>query len=94
MNNDELIKKCYDVHLSDLGEQVTFTFEEYESFWKNHFFGKKYSMKNRSGPDVDCSVAYYPLPYYKDLRALIEMPMKDGGTDYREVPIMYLKTKQ
>lgn len=86
----DIIYHCYDEHLKLFDGKVKFTFEQYEIFWKNHQTGSDYKMKNRNGSMVDCKIAYYPLPYYDDLRAMIEIPMKDGF-DFRDVPVHFLQ---
>lgn len=85
------IEHCFNEHLKDLGN-VYFTLEEYTEFWVNHKPGKEYTMVNKDKSAVVVQVVYYPLPYYKDLRACIEFPIP-GGIDYREVPIKFLKAK-
>lgn len=88
----ELIQFCFDEHVKDIGGLVQFTFHEYASFWKGNEPGIKYELKNRNGSTETCVVAYYPLPYYKDLRALVEI--KSGSyIDFREVPVRFLNKK-
>lgn len=68
--------------------------------WKSHRIGNVYSMINRDGSKSDgWKIAYYPLfgTYknekwieFNEPRALIERPIK-GGTDFREMPLRYLK---
>lgn len=64
--------------------------------WVNHKDGDFYTMDGK--PDL-WKIAYYPIfedgktnEKYSEPRALIEKPMKDG-TDFREVPLRYLKKK-
>ena len=85
------VKECYDSHIEDMPDSF-FSFEEYRDFWTNHNIGDVYEMKNRNGSVVTCTIVYYPLPYYKDLRALIEVDMVDG-VDLRDVPIKFLNKK-
>ena len=89
MTQGELIHTCFNAHANDIGG-VNFSFEEYKSFWAGHSIGAIYEMKNKNGSTVRCKIAYYPLPYYKDLRALIEID-NITWTDYREVPVVFLK---
>lgn len=91
MTGEQLIQHCFNEHAKDIGG-IQFSFEEYKAFWTSHAPGANYEMKNRDGSIVVCRVAYYPLPYYKDLRALIEINKVDW-TDFPEVPIRFLKTK-
>lgn len=86
----DLITYCFNEHLKDIGGEVSFTLDQYRSFWEQYKPENNYQMKNRDGSFVNCKVAYYPLPYYKDLRALIEIPMNEG-TDFREVPVHFLQ---
>lgn len=88
---DLLIYKCYEEHVKDIGghEEITFSFSHYYNFWTRHKVGAEYLMVNRDKSLVKCKVAYYPLPYYKDLRALIEID-KGMWTDFREVPVTFL----
>jgi len=81
---------CYKEHLKDIGGIVYFDMMEYALFWLNHFPGRKYTMTNKDKSQVIVTIAYYPLPYYKDLRACIEFPIP-GGIDFRDVPIKFLK---
>lgn len=89
MSADELVIHCFNEHVKDIGGRVLFTFDEYRAFWLSHSVGDRYSMRNRDGSIIDCSVAYYPIPYYKDLRALIEIS-NGAYIDFREVPIRFL----
>jgi hypothetical protein len=64
--------------------------------WMAHQVGDEYTMDNK--PDL-WKIAYYPIfedgktgQEYSEPRALIEKPMT-GGTDFREVPLRYLKKK-
>lgn len=64
--------------------------------WMNHKIGDTYTMDEK--PDL-WKIAYYPIfedgktnVPYKEPRALIERPMKDG-TDFREMPLRYLSKK-
>jgi hypothetical protein len=91
MTQDELIKHCFDVHVSDCNGEIKFTFEQYSDFWKNNAIGSKYEMRNRDGSIVtDISIVYYPLPH-PTLTALVGIPMKNNATDYREIPVHFLK---
>lgn len=66
----------------------------------NHKIGDIYSMTNRDGSKSEgWKIAYYPLTGtykegkwvdFKEPRALIERPMKEG-IDFREVPIRFLE---
>lgn len=87
---NKVIKFCFDEHVKDLNEEIKFTYEQYESFWLNHKLGDNYRMKNRDGSYVNCKVVYYPLPYYADLRALIELE-REVGVDLRDVPVYFLE---
>lgn len=89
MTADQLILHCFNEHVKDLGE-VYFTFAEYWNFWVSHEPGDIYKMTNKDRSVVLCRVAYYPLPYFKDLRALIEIHKGDYN-DFREVPVKFLK---
>jgi len=71
---------------------------------KDHRIGNIYSMVNRDGSSSgQWKIVYYPLEGtyisekgnkvwvdYEEPRVLIEQPIK-GGTDFREVPLRYLK---
>lgn len=92
MNRDELIHFCFNEHVKDIGGKVFFTFDEYRSFWINHKTGDVYELVNRNGSFETCRVVYYPVPYYKDLRALVEIK-KGGISDFREVPVKFLVQK-
>lgn len=85
---EDIIKHCFTEH-AKLGE-IKFSYEQYEKFWVEHKVGDEYRMVNRDKTSVICKVAYYPLPDFADLRALIEIKIKDG-TDFREVPVHYLE---
>lgn len=62
--------------------------------WQQHKIGDLYSMDHKPAM---WKIAYYPIfedgktliPYHEP-RALIESPMKGGGTDFREMPLRYL----
>jgi hypothetical protein len=65
--------------------------------WQSHQLSSTYSMDNK--PDI-WKIAYYPIfsdgktgQQYSEPRALIERPMI-GGTDFREVPLRYLKRNE
>lgn len=65
-----------------------------DPLWVSHKIGDTYTMDNK--PDL-WKIAYYPIfedgvtnKLYSEPRALIEKPMV-GGTDFREVPLRYLK---
>jgi len=61
--------------------------------WLSHKIGHKYTMDG-----AGCwKIAYYPIfedgktkELYQEARALIETPLTNG-TDFREVPLRYLK---
>lgn len=62
--------------------------------WVSHKIGNIYSMDGKPG----WKIAYYPIfengktgEVYEEPRALVEKPIK-GGTDFREVPLRYLKS--
>lgn len=67
------------------------------SIWQNHKIGNVYTMDNISG----WKIAYYPIfedaktgEVYEEPRALVEKPITIKGiegTDFREVPLRYLK---
>lgn len=86
MKND-LVKHCFEEHKKDFNGDIKFTYEEYLKFWVNCYPKSKYEMRNRDGTYSKCHVVYYPLPYYKDLRALIELDQND----LREVPVHFLR---
>ena len=88
--SEKLIQHCFDEHKKDFNDNIKFDFAQYEKFWKEHQIGDEYKMVNRDKSYVICKVAYYPLPTYPDLRALIEIKIEDG-IDYREVPIHFLE---
>lgn len=81
------IEKCFQIHKELYEGDIKFTFEEYKDFWEQHSPNKEYRMVNRDKSEVACRVVYYPLPAYKDLRALIQL---SGTTDFREVPVRFL----
>lgn len=65
--------------------------------WQAHNLGDSYTM---DGKPEQWKIAYYPLfgTYqqgkwfeFKEPRALIEKPMSNGGTDFKEMPLKYLK---
>ncbi len=87
MDNEQLIKQCFEQHNNSFNGEIKFTFEEYRNFWLNHKPNKKYKMVNRDKSEVECEVVYYPMPTYKDLRACIAIDNKD----FREVPVCFLK---
>lgn len=84
-----VIRSCFLNHIKEHG-MIYFTYEEYKSFWERHKVGMEYSMINRDKSVIIVKIAYYPLPYYQDLRACIEFPIP-GGIDFRDVPIKFLK---
>jgi hypothetical protein len=88
MKKLKLILHCYKEHKKDFEGNVKFKLIEYFKAWFR-FNGKNKSFKlvNRNKSEMDCIIVYYPLPYYADLRALVEI----GHCDFREVPIYYLK---
>lgn len=88
MEQEQLIRICFDSHVKERGA-IKFTLDEYRSFWIAHKVGNVYTLTNRDGSTHLCKVAYYPLPYYDDLRALIEIDKGDYN-DFREVPIRFL----
>jgi len=62
--------------------------------WLDHKIGNKYTM---DGKPRLWKIAYYWISEcgktgkpYNEPRALIESPMP-GGTDFREIPLRYLK---
>lgn len=58
-----------------------------DPLWVSHQLGDEYMMDGQPG----WKIAYYPI--FKEEgepRALMERPMV-GGTDFREVPLRYLK---
>ena len=75
--------------------------------WADHKIGQLYSMVNRDGNHSgEWKMVYYPLEgtwegsgvdkkwlEFDEPRALIEQPMnkRQGVTDFREVPLRYLK---
>lgn len=71
-----------------------------DPIWKNHTVGDTYTMDGK--PDL-WKIAYYPLfgtykgpeeervwEEFDHPRALVEKPMKNGGIDFREIPLFYL----
>lgn len=88
----KLIKHCFDKHKESFDGKIKFTRYQYTEFWLTHQIGDVYSMASRDGSVVECKVAYYPMPNYADLRALIEIDLPKG-TDFREVPTHYLIKK-
>lgn len=91
-----LIYKCYEKQRAENSSPFTgklkFTLHQYAEFWTAHKLGDVYTMSSRDGSVVECRVAYYPMPDYADLRALVEIQMPKG-TDFREVPVHYLIRK-
>jgi hypothetical protein len=86
-----LIALCYHKHVEDMDGAVSFTYDQYEEFWLNNSAGSSYKLKNRNNSVENCKIVYYPLPYYRDLRALVEVKNKNVTfTDYREVPVQFL----
>ncbi len=85
----KVIRTCYNEHQADFAPSLQFSLIEYANFWIKSKPSTVYKMKNRDGTYVYCKVAYYPLPGFKDLRALVEIKMPNG-TDFREVPVHYL----
>ena len=69
--------------------------------WVNHKIGDTYTMDGK--PDL-WKIAYYPIfedgktnQPYSEARVLIERPANFNGTwgtDFREVPIRYLKSNK
>lgn len=65
--------------------------------WQQHKIGDEYFLINKGGgKDAGWKIAYYPImedgktgEVYKEPRALIEKPMKDG-IDFREMPLRFL----
>lgn len=104
--SNRLINHCFREQINRCKDNIVkFTFTEYETFWKNHKPGNFYELKNRNGSSEICQIAYFPLnstyvhekeekklKYHDDLYALIEIKIKDG-TDFREVPVRFLKAK-
>jgi len=100
--NKVVIESCFEKHKKNC--VIKFTFEQYFDFWIQHKVGDRYEMENMDGTVSECKVTYYPLAntyamgkngekvvkYYADLRALVEIEM-EKGTDFREVPVHYLK---
>lgn len=72
-----LIKRCFDKHVESFGGKLKFTRYQYTEFWMSHKVGDVYSMASRDGTVVECKVAYYPMPNYADLRALIEIAKRN-----------------
>lgn len=83
---EAIILHCFESHKSDFSGDIKFTYDRYESFWLQNEQDNNWLMRNRDGSFVPCKVSYYPLPYYKDLRALIEI----GQSDFREIPVYFL----
>ena len=61
--------------------------------WVSHKIGDYYKMDGIPG----WKIAYYPIfedgktgLKYKEPRALVERPI-NGGTDFREIPLFYLR---
>jgi len=92
MDGEDLVRHCFEMHLHDHSGNVYFTFGEYKEFWINHRQEDIYELVNTDHSVEECTVVYYPISYYPSLRALIEIK-KDGHSDYREVPIKYLRKK-
>lgn len=84
------IKYCFHKHAELFNGALKFSFEQYYKFWIEHKVGTVYKLKHRNGKFDLCKVAYYPLPYYNDLRALVEFERKDG-VDLRDVPVHFLE---
>lgn len=67
--------------------------------WLNHKIGNLYTMDGKHG----WKIAYYPIfedgktgEEYAEPRALVEMPAVfkgEKGTDFREVPLRFLKAE-
>jgi hypothetical protein len=93
MDIEDLVRHCFEMHLHDLSGNVYFTFQEYKDFWINHTQGDVYELLNKDHSVEQCTVVYYPIPYYPSLRALVEI-MKEGHSDYREVPVKFLRKKR
>lgn len=65
-----------------------------DPLWLEHRIGNEYIMDSKPG----WKIAYYPIfedgltgVEYREPRALVEKPMMGGGTDFREVPLRYIK---
>lgn len=81
----DLIRHCYKEHIKDL-EGCKFSFYQYVKYWLIHERNKNFSIVNRDKSEVKCKSVYFPLPYYKELRALVDC----GNNDLREVPVYFL----
>ena len=92
----------HDFERYDTGLKVSILLKEWlqialnNELWINHKIGDAYTMDGK--PEL-WKIAYYPLfgtykagiwIYFDEPRALIEKPIK-SGTDFREVPLRYLK---
>lgn len=62
----------------------------FKEAFKTHKPGKEYILVNRDKSEVECEIVYYPLPYYDDDRACIDL----GNNDIREVPVRFLFSKE
>ena len=65
-----------------------------DPLWVKHKLGFRYIMDRSTG----WKIAYYPIfqdgktgEFYEEPRALVEIGIPGGGTDFREVPLRYLK---
>jgi hypothetical protein len=85
-----IIWHCFDVHKKEVAD-IKFDLLDYAEFWLSHHIGDRYEVINVNKSKFVCKVVYYPLPNFKDLRALVEVESDEGvGCDIREVPVVFL----
>ena len=91
IDEEKLIKHCYNVHINDLNKKAKFSFFEYRRCWRKFRHGTFWLISNRDKSINKCEIIYFPLPEYKELRALVEIKESKEEYDFRETPIYYLK---
>lgn len=78
------------IYIDSIESGIRFTFDEYLIARKKYIGGNYYFLTHTDGAKQKCILDYFPLPGYKDMRALVEF---GRGEDvyWKEVPVKYLE---
>lgn len=78
-------------YIDAISEGLYYSFDAYIAA-RTSIKGNKYFLINSDGTKQECLLDYFPLPNYRDMRALVELG-RGKELYWKEVPMKYLKRR-